>query len=172
MHDATSPQKSDVPGHDASQDPPSAVTPSPRAFDNDNTSMEQATEGYFAFRETGPQSPGSMHEAGSLGMLPGGAGAALTALQYLPVPVLVLSAEKTVQLGNDAMGRLLGINPLTVSTESGVPLSVSEILRDQHINQLGIDILQGGSPIWMKWEVSCDEFSPSVPSKQREKKAN
>jgi PAS domain-containing protein len=74
--------------------------------------------------------------------------ASLTALQYLPVPVLVLSSEKTVVLANEAMGRLLGIE-----FECIHDLSISEVLRDKTMGELGVDILQNGSPILVTWEV-------------------
>ena len=38
------------------------------------------------------------------------AGLAFTALQYLPMPVLVLSTTKHIVLANEAVGRLLGID--------------------------------------------------------------
>lgn len=74
--------------------------------------------------------------------------ASFTALQYLPVPVLVLSAQKTVVLANEAMGRLFGID-----FESIHDLSISEALQDKTMGDLGVDILQNGSPILITWEV-------------------
>jgi PAS domain-containing protein len=74
---------------------------------------------------------------------------ALTALQYLPIPILVLSSQKTVILANESMGRLLGIE--FESTAEG--LSVTETLRGQSMAELGVDILQNGSPIMVSWEV-------------------
>ncbi len=74
--------------------------------------------------------------------------ASFTALQYLPVPVLVLSAQKTVVLANEAMGRLFGIE-----FESVHHLSISEVLQDKTMGDLGVDILQHGSPILITWEV-------------------
>jgi transcriptional regulator of aromatic amino acid metabolism len=74
--------------------------------------------------------------------------ASLTALQYLPVPVLVLSSEKTVVLANEAMGRLLGIE-----SDSMHGFSISEVLQDKSMGDLGVDILQNGSPIMVPWEV-------------------
>jgi transcriptional regulator of aromatic amino acid metabolism len=74
--------------------------------------------------------------------------ASLAALQYLPVPVLVLSSQKTVVLANEAMGRLLEID-----FESIHDLSISEVLQDKAMGELGVDIIQNGSPILVTWEV-------------------
>lgn len=81
--------------------------------------------------------------------------AALTALQYLPVPVLVLNSQKHVIQANDAMGRLLGIGiELTESAEEDeVAASTSGVLRGQSVSQLGIEILVSGSPVLINWEV-------------------
>lgn len=79
--------------------------------------------------------------------------ASLTALQYLPVPILVLSSLKTVVVANEAMGRLLGIDFESTAFHD---LSISEVLQDKSMGDLGIDILQHGSPILISWEVrSC-----------------
>jgi hypothetical protein len=74
----------------------------------------------------------------------------LAALQYLPVPLIVLSSMKTVVLANEAMGRLLGIDFENVAFQD---LSISEGLQDKSMADLGIDILQNGSPILVPWEV-------------------
>jgi hypothetical protein len=76
--------------------------------------------------------------------------ASLTALQYLPVPLLVLSSLKTVVLANEAMGRLLGIDFESTTLHDS---SISEVLLEKSIGDLGIDILQNGSPILVSWEV-------------------
>jgi hypothetical protein len=76
--------------------------------------------------------------------------AALTALQYLPIPLLVLSSLKTVVLANEAMGRLLGIEFESTATEG---LSITETLHGKSMAELGVDILQNGSPIMVSWEV-------------------
>lgn len=91
---------------------------------------------------------------------------AFTALQYLPVPILVLSSLKTVVLANEAMGRLLGIDP-SKSTEpffddeDGLLTrrftqvhyhGATETLHGTSIESLGIDLLQSGSPVWVAWE--------------------
>jgi hypothetical protein len=76
--------------------------------------------------------------------------ASLTALQYLPVPLLVLSSLKTVVVANEAMGRLLGIDFESTAFHD---LSISDALQDRSMGDLGIDILQNGSPILVSWEV-------------------
>jgi hypothetical protein len=76
--------------------------------------------------------------------------ASLTALQYLPVPILVLSSQKTVVLANEAMGRLLDIG---FDSTAYHDLSISEVLQDKTMGDLGIDILQNGSPVLITWEV-------------------
>ncbi|KAF2636699.1 putative histidine kinase group protein-like protein [Massarina eburnea CBS 473.64] len=77
--------------------------------------------------------------------------AALTALQYLPIPLLVLSSEKTVILGNEAMGRLLGIE-----FEYADGISVTDTLRGRSMGEMGIDVLQNGSPLMVSWEKLFD----------------
>lgn len=75
---------------------------------------------------------------------------AFSALQYLPVPTLVLNSLKTVVLANEALGRLLGIVNDNVDEESA-SLTL-ERLRGQTLSQVGIDILQDGRPVWVTWE--------------------
>ncbi|KAF1835414.1 putative histidine kinase HHK6p [Decorospora gaudefroyi] len=118
------------------------------------TEPDAADGGYFGIGEDArPDSPSSIHSdslsihlsSQSITM------ASLTALQYLPVPVLVLSSRKTVVLANEAMGRLLGID-----FESVHDLSVSEVLQDKTMEDLGVDIIQNGSPILITWEDFLD----------------
>lgn len=113
-----------------------------------------AEGGYFAAGERSrPESPSSIHsDSMSIRLLPPTATvASLTALQYLPVPILVLSSEKTVILANEAMGRLLDIDFESTANHDS---SITEILGEKTIGELGIDILQNGSPILITWEVS------------------
>lgn len=113
--------------------------------------------GYFAMGAMGAmgqrsrsQSPSSIRSSSiSMHMTsPSATTASLTALQYLPVPILVLSSQKTVLLANESMGRLFGID-----FESIHDLSISEVLQDKTMGELGVDILQNGSPILITWEV-------------------
>jgi hypothetical protein len=114
--------------------------------------MDSTEAGYFAMHDP-PESPSSIHGSDSISMNlaePTAETAALTALQYLPVPVLVLSSEKTVVVANEAMGRLLGIDFESTAYHD---FSISEVLQDKTMGELGIDILQNGSPLMMTWEV-------------------
>ncbi|KAI9699181.1 MAG: hypothetical protein M1820_007260 [Bogoriella megaspora] len=87
---------------------------------------------------------------------------ALTSLQYLPIPLVVLSSMKTVVLANEAMGRLLGIDLVAATEEYGLDegelLSATDVLQGLTVGQLGVDMLQNGSPIWVAW----DEFLDSI----------
>ncbi|KAF2154825.1 hypothetical protein K461DRAFT_285085 [Myriangium duriaei CBS 260.36] len=89
---------------------------------------------------------------------------AFTALQYLPMPLLVLSSNKTIVLANEALGRLLGIDlTLTMGPEDALdahelarvssgPRSTTDVLYGLSVRSLGIDLLQNGSPVWVTWE--------------------
>lgn len=83
-----------------------------------------------------------------------------SAMQYLPVPILVLNSLKTVVLANEAMGRMLGIG----SDESnGEDLSTTiDQLRGQTLSQVGIDMLQDGHPVWITWETFLDTLVTEV----------
>lgn len=75
---------------------------------------------------------------------------AFSALQYLPVPTIVLNSLKTVVLANESMGRLLGIVAEDGSEED--PLGTVDRLRGQTLSQVGIDMMQDGHPVWLTWE--------------------
>lgn len=78
---------------------------------------------------------------------------AISALQYLPYPLLVLGSLKTLVMANEAMVRLLGIeddNEGDTTSDDG--LSSIDKLRGQTLSQLGIDMLQEGRPVWVTWE--------------------
>ena len=89
---------------------------------------------------------------------------AFTALQYLPMPILVLSSAKTVVLANEAVGRLLGIdvnyehehNAADEETLGRVKTqevqSATGVLYGATLTQLGLDLMQGGNPVFMAWE--------------------
>jgi hypothetical protein len=115
----------------------------------------EVEEGYFAMgdrpRSKSPAS--SIRSSDSLSIhspSPTTTLASLTALQYLPVPLLVLSSLKTVVVANEAMGRLLGIDFESTALHD---VSISEVLEDKSMSEMGIDILQNGSPILISWEV-------------------
>lgn len=87
---------------------------------------------------------------------------AFTALQYLPMPILVLSSTKQVVLANESMGRLLGIDLSPEETgeegaelsniDSTTPSNATELLQGRTLGDLGIDLLQGGNAIYVSWE--------------------
>lgn len=115
--------------------------------------------GYFGLpsglqSEPGANTPGSVQSAGALSIElpshPSSTMVALATLQYLPIPLLVLSADATVTLANEAMGRLFGIDWSTAAAEG---LTVPEALIGRDMAELGIDILQNGSPILVSWQV-------------------
>ncbi|KZF25304.1 hypothetical protein L228DRAFT_66202 [Xylona heveae TC161] len=102
---------------------------------------------------------------------PSSAEASLAALQYLPVPVIVLSSLKTVLVANDALGTLLGLD-LTATPHQDVSsegtssgMSMIEALRGQTLSQLGIDMLQDGQPVWIDWERFFDTLASDIERK-------
>jgi hypothetical protein len=141
-----------------------AVTPSDVASPADLSRVERdaTVESYFDLRHDAPPSPSSIPSQ-SLSMIEhsNAVAPAFAALQYLPVPLIVLSSQKSVILANEAMGRLLNLDLMQSSNESDrgteAALSVTDILHGYNISQLGIDFLQGGSPILVSWEVSTRE---------------
>lgn len=121
--------------------------------------MAESTEtdgdegGYFALGERARSaSPDSIHSDPLSIQLqaPSVTIASLTALQYLPMPLLVLDDHKTVTLANEAMGRLLGINFECTAFQGS---SITEILHGKVMSELGVDLLQNGSPLLITWEV-------------------
>ena len=84
---------------------------------------------------------------------------AFSAMQFLPVPLLVLNSLKTVVLANEAMGRLLGLVSDNTREET---VSVLERLRGQTLSQVGIDMLQDGRPIWITWEAFLDSVAQDM----------
>lgn len=125
--------------------------PSPSSF------ASAEVDSYFDL-QNGPHSPASLRSAAvsSVELLPGPSTtmAALTALQYLPMPVLVLNSLMSVVLANEAMGRLLGIDASELENEDGPVATITDILQGQHMSNLGVEILAHGSPILISWEVS------------------
>jgi PAS domain-containing protein len=114
-------------------------------------------DSYFDLRRDGVRSATSNRSAASsveLRDTPTATVAALTALQYLPMPLLVLDSAKSVVLANEAMGRLLGIDHSERANDEGAGATITDVLRGQHMSQLGIEILSHGSPILISWEVS------------------
>lgn len=83
---------------------------------------------------------------------------AFSALQFLPVPVLVLNSLKTVVLANEAMGRLLGLIAEEDATSREETSSVLEQLQGQSLSQVGIDLVQDGRPVWVAWDTFLDSI--------------
>lgn len=79
---------------------------------------------------------------------------AFSALQFLPVPILVLNSLKTVVIANEAMGRLLGL--LSDSSDNDEVSSVLDQLKGQSLSQVGIDMMQNGKPVWIAWDAFLD----------------
>jgi PAS domain-containing protein len=71
---------------------------------------------------------------------------AIAALQYLPMPVIVLNSLKTVVLANESICRLLGVGAEDAEGDEYVDggLPVTERLKGKTLSQLGIDLLQDG----------------------------
>lgn len=86
---------------------------------------------------------------------------AFAVLQYLPMPVLVLSSEKTIVLANEAMSRLFGIDAWESDDddssgslsrfESGEARAPTDILYGLTLAQLGVDLLQNGNAVFVAW---------------------
>ncbi|KAK4226148.1 putative signal transduction histidine-protein kinase [Podospora fimiseda] len=87
---------------------------------------------------------------------------AFSAMQYLPVPVLVLDSLKTVVLANEAMGRLLGMMPDNPPAEGEAMVSVMDQLRGQSLSQVGIDLVQDGVSVWLDWEQFLDQAAVEI----------
>lgn len=89
---------------------------------------------------------------------------AFSALQFLPMPVLVLNNFKTVVLANEAMGKLLGMSS---DSDDGDDLAHSVgSLTGQSLSQVGIDMLQNGRPVFLSWEAFLDSIADAVGSDQ------
>lgn len=145
-------------GTDAAHERP-APSPTNRTLDDPSAA---SSGGYFDLqnacdegcRDHSPSSPLSIRIPPG----PGIADTAFAAMQYLPMPVMVLSSEKTVVLANEAMGRLLGID--LQQQQPAVPDSVhgyedvrsaSDVLAGVPMDVLGMDLLQNANPVWMRW---------------------
>ena len=88
---------------------------------------------------------------------------ALSALQYLPYPLMVLNSLKTLVLANDAMGKLLGMDRDGADSDSDSDGKGLDTLKGQTLSQLGIDLLQDMKPVWVNW----DSFLESLTNDNR-----
>lgn len=127
------------------------------------TTVLDATENsYFDLVKEPAVSPGllSIHSNdGSPSMANPLVHTALTALQYLPVPVLVLNSHKTGVLANDAFARLLDIELPVLADDGETLLSVTDLVEGRTMSDLGIDLVQNGSTILISWEVGAGDHS-------------
>lgn len=89
---------------------------------------------------------------------------AVSAIQYLPYPLMVLNGRKTLVMANEAMGRLLGIEEDDGDNLSNDGISEMEKLNGQSLSQLGIDMLQEGRPVWVSWDTFLDSLAEEIGS--------
>lgn len=89
---------------------------------------------------------------------------AFSALQFLPVPVLVLNSLKTVVLANEAMGRMLGV--LSEDSSSEDASATLEQLKGQSLSQVGIDMLQNGRLVWVAWDTFLESVVDEMSAAQ------
>ncbi|KAK4165715.1 putative signal transduction histidine-protein kinase [Cladorrhinum sp. PSN259] len=91
---------------------------------------------------------------------------AFSAMQYLPVPVLVLDSLKTVVLANEAMGRVLGMMPVNSPADGEAMASVMDQLRGQSLSQVGVDLVQDGVSVWLDWEQFLDQAAAELGTRK------
>ncbi|KAF3764383.1 hypothetical protein M406DRAFT_91575 [Cryphonectria parasitica EP155] len=89
---------------------------------------------------------------------------AFSALQFLPVPVLVLDNWKTVVLANEAMGKLLGLISESDESDADEASNATEQIYGHTLSQVGIDLVQDGKPIWVSWEPFLDTIAEEMSS--------
>ena len=87
---------------------------------------------------------------------------AMSAMQYLPYPLMVLNGLKTLVMANEAMGRLLALEDDASDVASDYETSAVDRLRGQTLSQIGIDMLQDGRPVWVSWESFLDTVSDEM----------
>ncbi|KAK4453311.1 histidine protein kinase NIK1 [Podospora aff. communis PSN243] len=80
---------------------------------------------------------------------------AFSALQFLPMPLLVLGGSKTVIMANEAMGRLLSDSGGEVDDK----IPITDRLRHRSLSQIGIDLTQGGTPVLVDWGQFLDQVA-------------
>lgn len=102
------------------------------------------------------------HPPPTVPLPPSGASLAFTALQFLPTPLMVLSRDKTVVLANEAMGRLLGMEPPTHTGRPTSQPSITELLYGKCLSELGVNILQRSSPLMINWELFLDALAKDM----------
>ncbi|KAM7192292.1 putative signal transduction histidine-protein kinase [Rhypophila sp. PSN 637] len=184
------PHNQDGLGHDPDPEPdarpptpPYILSPTPTSAHNRN-SFGRPNCGEFKDSLTLPQTGGNRFVRDTPVMTPGVARdqsaspfrlampsnspgqLALSAMQFLPLPVLVLDNFKTVALANEAMGRLLGtgtgMGSQNGSDDSESMVSVMDLLRGQTLSQVGIDLIQDNGPVWIEWEQFLDQVASEM----------
>ena len=132
----------------------------PHPLDLNTNAASEESNGYSNLDDNGSDFPTSNRSSPFSIQIPAALSlpdTAFTALQYLPMPVLVLSSLKTVILANEAMARLLYGDSDRLE-EEGISQAGTAFKRDlfhgQTLSQLGVDMVQNGTPVWVNWEVS------------------
>jgi hypothetical protein len=92
---------------------------------------------------------------------------AFRALQFLPIPLLVLSGQKTVVLANAAMGEYLGLelrpNNSRSSGDHCCSNDVTETLYGKSLNQLGFEVFgEDASLSLVSWELYLDSLVQDI----------
>ena len=125
-------------------------------------------EGYFGVRKERPQPPRTARSSSSQHGRPKDyihSGTAIAALRYLPLPILVLSNEKTVVLANEYMGKVLGLPEHGYeSSDDRNDTTAEELLYGRTLNQIGVDLVQDGQRVWVAWERFLDELADKLAS--------
>ena len=83
----------------------------------------------------------------------------LSAMQYLPTPLVVLSPLKTILIANEAMGRLLGLKKRGEHGFGAQDQTTTQLLQGQTLSQIGVDLMSDGVPVWVSWEKFLDNIS-------------
>ena len=120
---------------------------------NTPISSEGKSQQQYDWSEDLPQSPEPSTVPSS-----GAADIAFAVLQYLPTPILVLSASKTIILANEAMCSLLAQEAFTDPNELDVnsqrPHLNMNVLQDRSLSQVGMEIIRPmGLKRHISWEV-------------------
>jgi hypothetical protein len=94
---------------------------------------------------------------------PSPADLAMSTMQYLPYPLMVLNSLKTLVMANEAMGRLLGIEEDgDITSDNGT--TALDRIKGQTLSQMGIDMFQDGRPVWVSWESFLDSLADETGS--------
>ena len=124
-------------------------------------------EGYFGVRKERPQPPRTTRSNST--QLHGKpkeythSDTAIAALRYLPLPILVLSNEKTVVLANEYMGKVLGLQEhVHEASDDKNDTTAENLLFGRTLNQIGVDIIQDGQRVWVGWDRFLDDIADQL----------